>query len=115
MPAFLLAGATAWLLWIGLTTLGRRAELGAALGSGWAQLVAPMVVALVVVVLVCERYWPAEPRDVLSRGQLQDGAFFALHVMAVVPLMTLLGVAFAHLLGSYAGWIHLGLVASWPR
>jgi ornithine lipid hydroxylase len=114
-PAFLLAGATAWLLWIGLATLGRQARLGAALGSGWAQLVAPLVMALVVVILVCERFWPAEPREVLSRGQLQDGAFFALHVLAVVPLMTLLGVAFAHLLGSYAGWMHLGWVTSWPR
>ena len=115
VPAFLLAGATAWLLWIGLSTLGHRATLAAALGSGWAQLVAPLVVALVVVVLACERFWPAERREALSRGHLQDGAFFALHILAVVPLMTLLGVAFAHLLAGYAGWIHLRWVARWPR
>ena len=114
-PAFLLAAATAWVLWIGVTTLQRGGNLTATLGSGWAELVAPMVVALVVVVLLCERLWPAERRDALARGHLQDGAFFVLHVVAVVPLMTLLGVGFAHLLGSHAGWIEGRWDGSWPR
>jgi len=114
-PAFVVAGLTAWLVWIAVTALGRDHTLGSALGAGWAVLVAPVVVALVAAVLVCERIWPAEPREALARGHLQDGAFFALHVLAVVPLMTLLGVAFAQLLGNHAGWIEARWDQSWPR
>jgi sterol desaturase/sphingolipid hydroxylase (fatty acid hydroxylase superfamily) len=114
-PAFALAGATAWLTWIGVITLRRDGSLGATLASGWAELVAPMVPVLVTVVLICERFWPAEHREALARGHLQDGAFFGLHLVAVVPLMTLLGVAFAHLLGSRAGWIEAPWTDSVPR
>ncbi len=77
--------------------------------------VAPMVVALTALVLVCERRWPAERREVFAPGHLQDAAFFVLHVVAVVPLMTLLGVAFAHLLGGRAGWIGAPWAAWCPR
>jgi sterol desaturase/sphingolipid hydroxylase (fatty acid hydroxylase superfamily) len=100
---------------IGVGTLERDGSLGAALAAGRARLVAPMVVALTVLVVVCERRWPAERRQVLARGHLQDAAFFVLHVMAVVPLMTLLGVAFADLLVGHARWIEAPWTASCPR
>ena len=115
LPAFVLAGGTAWLLWIGAGTLERSGHLGATLLDGWAELVAPMVVALVALLLWCERRWPAEPRPVRARGHVHDAAFFVLHVAAVVPLMTLLGVAFAHLLGSHASWLEAPWTGSWPR
>ena len=114
-PAFAVAGVTAWLLWVGAGTLERNGSLGTALLDGWAELVAPMVVALVVLLLFCERRWPAEHRPVRARGHLHDAVFFALHVVAVVPLMTLLGVAFAQLLGSHAGWLESPWTGSWPR
>jgi ornithine lipid hydroxylase len=114
-PAFIVVGLTVWLVWMAVSALGRDHTLGSALGAGWAALVAPMVLALVAATLVCERIWPAEPREALARGHLQDGAFFVLHVLAVVPLMTLLGVAFAQLLGSHAGWLEARWDQSWPR
>ena len=39
LPAFVLAGGTAWLLWIGAGTLERSGNLGATLLDGWAELV----------------------------------------------------------------------------
>jgi sterol desaturase/sphingolipid hydroxylase (fatty acid hydroxylase superfamily) len=114
LPAFALMAGTVWLLWIGAFTLERSGSLGATLGLGWMELTGPMVVALVAAVLVCERRWPAERRNVLARGHLHDGAFLALHLLTVVPLMTLLGVAFAELLGSHAKWIEAPWTASWP-
>jgi sterol desaturase/sphingolipid hydroxylase (fatty acid hydroxylase superfamily) len=115
LPAFAVAGGTAWLLWFGAGTLDRSGSLGATLLGGWAELVAPMVVALVALLLFCERRWPAEHRPVRARGHVHDAVFFALHVAAVVPLMTLLGVAFAQLLGSHAGWLDAPWTGSWPR
>jgi sterol desaturase/sphingolipid hydroxylase (fatty acid hydroxylase superfamily) len=115
LPAFVLAGGTAWLLWIGAGTLERSGNLAAALVGGWAELVAPMVVALVALLLLSERRWPAEQRTVRARGHVHDAVFFVLHVVAVVPLMTLLGVAFAQLLGSHAGWLEAPWTGPWPR
>ena len=109
-----IAVAVAWLVWTGLSTLRRSGGIGAGLAAGRAELLAPSVLLLVVAVLVCERCWPAEPRVVTSHGHLQDGLYFALHVAAVVPLMTLLSVAFAYLLGSHAGRLEPTWTARWP-
>lgn len=115
LPALAVAGTTTWLLWIGADTLHRSGRLGAGLAAGRAELIAPMVGALIAVIVVCERCWPAERREALARGHVHDAIFFGVHVIAVVPLMTLLGVAFAHLLGSRTGWIGSPWTASWPR
>jgi sterol desaturase/sphingolipid hydroxylase (fatty acid hydroxylase superfamily) len=114
-PTLVVALATAGLVWTGISTLVRSGGLGRALAGGWAELLAPVVLALVVVLALCERRWPAEPRGILARGHLHDATFFALHVVAVIPLMTLLGVAFAQLLGGHAGWIEIRWTAAWPR
>ena len=114
VPSLAIAVAGAWLVWIGLSTLQRSGGIGAGLAAGRAELLAPSVLLLVVAVLLCERCWPAEPRVVTARGHRQDGLYFALHVAAVVPLMTLLSVAFAHLLGSHAGRLELPWTARWP-
>ena len=115
VPSLVLAAVTAWLLWTGLTTLERSHGLWSGLAAGRAELVAPAVVALIALALACERRWPAERRGVLAHGHLHDGAFFLFHVVAVVPLMTLLSVAFAQLIVSHASWIEVSWTAAWPR
>ena len=115
VPSVVLAAVTAWLLWTGLTTLERSHGLWSGLAAGRAELVAPAVVALIALALACERRWPAERRAALARGHLHDGAFFMFHVVAVVPLMTLLSVAFAQLIVSHARWIEVSWTAAWPR
>ncbi len=85
------------------------------LRSGWAQLVAPAFVALVLVAVVCERIWPAERRPVLARGHVQDAGYFLVYILAVAPFMTLLSVGSAVILGSHARWLEAPWTASWPR
>ena len=63
---------------------------------------------------ICERIWPAERRPVLARGHVQDACFLALHAIVVIPLMTLLSVGAAALIGSHARWIELRPAAHWP-
>ncbi|MGH3149176.1 MAG: sterol desaturase family protein, partial [Streptosporangiaceae bacterium] len=63
---------------------------------------------------ICERIWPAERRPVLARGHVQDACFLALHAIVVIPLMTLLSVGAAALLGDHAGWIELRSTQGWP-
>jgi len=114
LPALLVAATTAWLVSVAVDTLGRAGSLGKVLSAGRAELVAPAVVVLVATALVCEHIWPAERRPLLSKGHLHDALFLVLHVVAVVPLMTLLGVAFAELLVGHAGWMAVAWTAAWP-
>ena len=114
-PASLvLAAVTAFLLWVAVTGLLRQGSLGTVLRAGWAELAAPLLVGLVVLTGVCERIWPAEPRPVLARGHVQDACFLALHAMVVIPLMTLLSVGSATLIGGHLRWIELRPAQNWP-
>jgi len=85
------------------------------MAAGRDELAAPALIALVLSVLVCEQLWPAERRKALARGHVHDACFFLVYAVAVVPLMTLLGVGFAGLLGDHARWIEAPWTASWPR
>jgi len=115
LATLLLAVGSLWLVWIGTGALARSSGVGTGLAAGRAQLVAPMMVALTAVIAVCERRWPAERRALLAPGHVHDAAFFVLHVAAFVPFMTVLGVAFADLLRTHAGWMEAPGTSSVPR
>jgi sterol desaturase/sphingolipid hydroxylase (fatty acid hydroxylase superfamily) len=114
LSSFVLAGITACVLWVAVAGLLRQGALGTVLSAGRAELAAPLLVALVVATGICERIWPAERRRVLARGHVQDACFLALHAAVVIPLMTLLSVGAATLIGSHARWIELRPAEHWP-
>jgi len=112
--SFVVAGITALILWVAVADLLRQGQLGTVLSAGRAELAAPLLIALVVATGICERVWPAERRPVLARGHVQDACYLALHAIVVIPLMTLLSVGAAALIGDHAPWIELRSTATWP-
>jgi sterol desaturase/sphingolipid hydroxylase (fatty acid hydroxylase superfamily) len=108
------AGLTVFILWVAVADLLRQGSLGAVLSAGQAELAAPLLVVLVVLTGICERIWPAERRPVLARGHVQDACFLAMHAAVVIPLMTLLSVGAAALIGGHARWIELRGTEGWP-
>ena len=114
LSSFALAAITAAIVWAAVADLVRHGRLETVLSAGRAELAAPLLVALVVVTGMCERRWPAERRPALARGHVQDACFLALHALLVIPLMTLLSVGAAVLVGRYADWIELRPAAHWP-
>ena len=112
--SFVLAGITVLVLWVAVARLLRQGRLESVLSAGRAELAAPLLVALVVATGICERIWPAERRPVLARGHVQDLCFVALHAIVVIPLMTLLSVGAAALIGNYAPWAELRSTEQWP-
>src|SRR5271166_5584370 len=112
--SFVLAGITVSVLWVAVAGLLRQGGLETVLSAGRAELAAPLLVALVVATGICERIWPAERRPVLARGHVQDACFLALHAIVVIPLMTLLSVGAAALIGGHAPWIELRSTEHWP-
>ncbi len=114
LSSLIVAGITAFILWVAVTGLVRQGSLEAVLSAGRAELAAPLLVALVVATAICERIWPAERRPVLARGHVQDACFVALHAIVVIPLMTLLSVGAASLFEGHAHWIELRPMENWP-
>ena len=114
LPSLALAALTALILWVAVTALLSQGRLETVLSAGRGELAAPLLVGLVVATGICERIWPAERRPVLARGHVQDACFLALHAIVVIPLMTLLSVGAAALIGEHAGWIELRSTQSWP-
>ena len=112
--SFVLAGVTILITWVAVAGLLRQGRLETVLSAGRAELAAPLLVALVVATGICEWRWPAERRPVLARGHVQDACFLALHAIVVIPLMTLLSVGAAALIGDHAGWIELRSTEHWP-
>ena len=112
--SFVVAGITALILWVAVADLLRQGHLESVLSAGRAELAAPLLVALVVATGICERIWPAERRPVLARGHVQDACYLALHAILVIPLMTLLSVGAAALIGEHASWIELRSTEQWP-
>lgn len=112
--SFGLAGLTVALVWVAVAGSLRQGRLETVLSAGRAELAAPLLVALVVATGICERVWPAERRPLLARGHVQDACFLALHAVVVIPLMTLLSVGAATLIGDYARWIELRPAQHWP-
>ena len=114
-PATLgVAAATGLVLYAAAAALLRGHALTPTLAAGWAQLVAPGFVALVLVAVVCERLWPAEARPFLARGHVQDACYLLLYALAIAPFMTLLSVGSAALLRGHALWLQGSITARWP-
>jgi sterol desaturase/sphingolipid hydroxylase (fatty acid hydroxylase superfamily) len=114
LSSFALAAITAAIVWAAVANLVRQGRLETVLSAGRAELAAPLLMALVVTTGICERRWPAERRPALARGHVQDACFLAVHAVVVIPLMTLLSVGAAVLIGRYAHWAELRPAAHWP-
>ena len=114
LPSVGVAVLTAFIVWLAVTQLLQHGRLAATLEAGRAELAAPLLVALVVATGICERIWPAERRPVLARGHVQDVCYLALHAIFVIPLMTLLSVGAAALIGDHSGWLELRPAQHWP-
>jgi sterol desaturase/sphingolipid hydroxylase (fatty acid hydroxylase superfamily) len=110
-----IAAATALVLFEAVDALVGSHGLTSVLAAGWAQLVAPAFVVLVLVAVACERRWPAVRRPFLARGHVQDASYFLLYILAIAPFMTLLSVGSAVILRSHTAWLQATWTAHWPR
>jgi len=89
------AAGVIWLGSVGTSTLLRAGDLSSALATARGRSVGPALVAVVAVLLVAERRWPAVPRPLLARAHVVDAAYLALFAVAVVPALTLVETGFA--------------------
>ncbi|HUY06067.1 MAG TPA: sterol desaturase family protein [Acidimicrobiales bacterium] len=115
LPSILLFCLTGWLVGAKALALRETGALSRTIASSRAELAGPTMIGFVLIMLACERLWPAEKRKVFARGHVQDACFFLLFVTLMAPFVTMLGVASAELLLRYTPWITVPHTASWPR
>jgi sterol desaturase/sphingolipid hydroxylase (fatty acid hydroxylase superfamily) len=113
LPSLGVAVLTVYIVWVAITQLLKQGSLETVLAAGRAELAAPLLIALVIATGICELIWPAERRPVLARGHVQDVCYLALHAVVVIPLMTLLSVGAATLIG-HLHWLQLRTAQHWP-
>lgn len=99
---------------VAIDRLVRAGSLESVLAEGRAELLAPAIGLVVLAAMLCEQIWPAEEQSRLSRGRVQDMLWTAIHVVVVVPLMTLMGAGFAIVLGDHVAWLSGSWSAGWP-
>jgi len=105
---------------VGLGVVGAQALVGAgdlpsALATAQGRTVGPALIAVVAVLVVAERLWPAVPRTLLARAHLVDAAYLALFAVVVVPLLTLVETGFAVETSRHAHFLIVGRLPVVPQ
>ncbi len=103
-----------WLGWVGWDALSRSGGLLHALMTAQGRTVGPGLVAVVAVVFLAERRWPAVRRPLLARAHLVDAGYLALFAI-VAPFVALLNTGFAVTVERHAHFLVLSRLPFLPR
>jgi sterol desaturase/sphingolipid hydroxylase (fatty acid hydroxylase superfamily) len=106
-PALVALAVTSWLAWRGIVVLQHTGGVDRAIDASRQELIGPTVLVLLLLVMGAERLWPAVRRPLRARGQMQDALYLILYVVAVVPLVVVIGVGFSQALREALPWVVL--------
>ncbi len=109
------AGLVGWLGAVGAQGLVDAGDLSRSLSAAEGRTVGPALIAVVALLLVAERVWPAVPRPVLARAHLVDAGYLVLFAVAVVPVLTVVETGFAVEVGRHAAFLLVGRLGLAPQ
>jgi sterol desaturase/sphingolipid hydroxylase (fatty acid hydroxylase superfamily) len=110
-----IGGAVVWLGVVGAQALVGSGDLSRTLATAQARTAGPVLVAVIALLVLAERRWPAVPRPLLARAHLVDAGYFALFAVAVVPLLTVVETGSAVEVGRHASFLLVGRLSLVPR
>ena len=108
-------GAAVWLGIVGLQALVGAGDLDGAMATARGRATGPALVAVVLLILVAERYWPAVRRPLLARAHLVDAVYLALFAAVVLPLLTLVETGVGVEVGRHATFLVLSRLPLVPQ
>jgi sterol desaturase/sphingolipid hydroxylase (fatty acid hydroxylase superfamily) len=105
-----------------LPALGILLLAGLLMGLGWSSgwggaafagsltslrivVIGPFSLAALGIILVAERLWPAQERQLIARGHRHDLLIAILHVTLILPFVTALTLSFVEILRRLAPWL----------
>jgi sterol desaturase/sphingolipid hydroxylase (fatty acid hydroxylase superfamily) len=114
-PACGVAAFGAVLVAIGWLTRWGGADFVATMTSLRVVVIGPLTLAVIGVLLIAERMWPAQRRSAFARGYRHDVLFTVLNATLTVPLVVALTLSFAEVVRSRLPWLILPHVNVVPR
>jgi sterol desaturase/sphingolipid hydroxylase (fatty acid hydroxylase superfamily) len=103
-----------WLVAVGARDLLHAHDLPHAVLAAQGEMVGPVLIAVVMVLFLAERRWPAVRQPTLARPHIVDASYLALYVV-VGPLVTLLNTGFAIVVSQHAHFLVLGRLPLLPQ
>jgi sterol desaturase/sphingolipid hydroxylase (fatty acid hydroxylase superfamily) len=105
---------------VAVVAFGWATEWGGAHFAGSADslrivVAGPLTFAIIGVILVVERIWPAQPRPLVTRGNRQDVLYTLLNATVLVPLVTALTLGAVGAVRSGVPWLVLPRIGLVPR
>lgn len=105
---------------VALVAFGWRGHWGGAPFASSLQslrlvVIGPMTAAILGVLLVVERVWPAQRRPLVARGHRHDMLLTVMNALLVAPLVTALTLSFVFVVHRSLPWIIVPRIALLPR
>jgi sterol desaturase/sphingolipid hydroxylase (fatty acid hydroxylase superfamily) len=95
-----------WFAVVGALELLRAHDLSHAVWVAQERMIGPALIAVVIVVFLVERRWPAVRRSALARAHIVDAAYLGLYAL-VGPFVTVLNTGFAVTVSRHAHFLML--------
>jgi sterol desaturase/sphingolipid hydroxylase (fatty acid hydroxylase superfamily) len=115
LPAFGIPALAGVLVGIGWTSGWGGASFAGSVVSLRLVVIGPLAAAVLGLILVVERVWPAQQRPLFARGHRHDLLIAVVHATLVLPLVTALTLSFVEVLHKLAPWIVLPRMGTVPR
>lgn len=116
VPAFGIAAVAAVIIAIGWASRWGGESLISYATSLRVIVIGPATLAVIGVLLVAERVWPAQQdRPLFARGYRQDLLYTVFNATLVVPFVAALTLAFSELIRMHLPWLTLPRIGTLPR
>jgi sterol desaturase/sphingolipid hydroxylase (fatty acid hydroxylase superfamily) len=104
-----------WLALVGWRTLEAERQLWYGIRQMAVDIVGPAMLAFLLVVVLCERAWPAVRQPLLCRAHLVDACYLAVAALVVVPTLPLVQAGLSVELTRHASFLILARLHLMPQ
>jgi sterol desaturase/sphingolipid hydroxylase (fatty acid hydroxylase superfamily) len=115
LPACAIAVSAVGLITIGWTTHWGGASLTSSMTGLRIVVIGPVTLAILALLLVAERVWPAQDRPLFARGHRQDVLYTILNMTLTVPFIAVLSLSFADVVRARLPWLTFPRIGALPH
>ncbi len=115
LPACAIAVSAVGLIALGWATHWGGASLADSMTGLRIVVIGPATLAILALLLVAERVWPAQDRPLFARGHRQDVLYTILNMTVTVPFVAVLSLSFADVVRARLPWLTFPRIGALPH